>query len=98
VERCGDAVARLVSVDPHTRPLEHGDELRAVAAARGVEELPEGGGFVAVVGATGCLTRLREEAKPDAQRCPESSTLVRAVGSASRRAGSIGSPVTSSTP
>ncbi len=76
-------------------------------------EGPSERGCVAfVVTATGGLARLREQPDADAQRpfsgmsvsgmsvsdMPVPSMFVRAVGIASSRAGSIGSPVTSSTP
>ena len=80
-------------------PREHGGELGAVAGAQVVEQLPEGGGVALVVRPAGGLPGLGEQPDPDAQRAdPSVSTFVRAVGNASSRSGSIGSPVTSSMP
>ena len=91
----------LVAVHPDARGVEHTGEVGTVRRAQVVEERAEGpserGGVAFVVTATGGLARLREQPDADAQR-RSSSMFVRAVGIASRRAGSIGWPVTSSTP
>jgi hypothetical protein len=96
----------FVAVHPDACGVEHAGEVGTVRRAQVVEqraERPSERGDVAfVVTATGGLARLREQPDADAQR-PSSgvavpSMFVRAVGIASRRAGSIGSPVTSSTP
>ncbi len=101
----------FVAVHPDARGVEHAGEVGPVRRAQVVEqraESPSERGCVAfVVTATGGLARLREQPDADAQRpssgmavssMPDWVMLVRAVGIASRRAGSIGSPVTSSTP
>jgi hypothetical protein len=100
MEDSGVAVGGLVAVDPHAGVGEHGGEPVAVGGAQVVEQAAEGGGVAFVVRPAGRLAGLREQPDPDAQRAGPSSAsmLVRAVGSASRRAGSIGSPVTSSMP
>ena len=99
----------FVAVDPDARGVEHGGEVGTVRRAQVVEERAEGRGRALVVTATGGLARLREEPDADGQRSPPASgmpvsgmpvpgMLVRAVGNASRRAGSMGSPVSSSSP
>ncbi len=93
---------RLVAVHPDARGVQDGGELRAVRRAQVVEQGTERrrGAFVAfVVTASRGFARLREQQDADAQRAlPGSGMLVRAVGNASRRSGSMGSPVSSSTP
>jgi hypothetical protein len=104
VEDGGVAGDGLVAVDPDACGVEHRGELGAVARAGMGEEVAEQ--RVAVVelvgGGAGRLARLREQPQPDGQlRSPLRSsrlTFVRAVGMASRRAGSIGLPLTSSMP
>jgi hypothetical protein len=90
----------FVAVHPDARGVEHAGEVGTVRRAQVVEQRaerpPERGCVAFVVTATGGLARLREQ--PDADAQDSSWMLVRAVGIASRRAGSIGSPVTSSTP
>ena len=97
VEDGGVAGERFVAVDPHARGVEDTGELGAVGRAQVVEQRAEVGGSALVVASSCGFTRLREQPDVDAQR-PAPSMFVRAVGSASRRAGSIGSPVTSSIP
>src|SRR5438128_1788101 len=97
VEDGGVARERFVAVDPHARGVEHAGELGAVRRAQVVEQRAEIGGGAFVVAASRRFARLREQANADAQR-PAPSMFVRAVGIASRRAGSMGSPVTSSIP
>ncbi len=94
------AVGGLVAVDPDAGGVEHGGEVVAVGGAEVVEQAAEGDGVALVVRAARGLAGLGEQADPDAQRGAPSpgSTLVRAAGNASRRSGSIGSPVTSSMP
>ena len=80
-------------------PREDGGELRAVAGAQVVEQLPEGGSDALVVRPARGLPGLGEQPDLHAQGAdPSVSTFVRAVGNASSRSGSMGSPVTSSTP
>jgi hypothetical protein len=102
VEESGVAVGGFVAVDPDAGVREHGGELGPVGGAGGVEELAEGCGVELVAGTAGGFPGLGEQAQTDAQRSvPWESApamLVRAVGRASRRAGSIGWPVTSSVP
>lgn len=107
VERGGVAVEGLVAVDPDPGVRQDGGELGSVGGAGGVEELAEGGGVELVAGPAGGLAGLREQADPDRQDVVPSMSvlamfvlamLVRAAGRASRRAGSIGSPLTSSIP
>jgi hypothetical protein len=97
VEDGGVAGEGFVAVDPDARGVEHSRELGAVRRAQVVEQRAEIGGGALVVTASRRFARLREQPDADAQ-CPAPSMLVRAVGNASRRAGSIGSPVTSSIP
>ena len=98
-EKGGVAVERFVAVDPDPCSGEDGGELRPVAGAQVVEQLPERGGGTLVVRAAGSLPGLGEQPDPYAQGAdPSVSTFVRAVGIASSRAGSMGSPVTSSMP
>ena len=94
---------RLVTVDPDARGVEHGGEVGTVGRAQVVEQRAQqqgrrrGGAFV--VTPIGGLARLREEPDADGQRsAPAPGMFVRAVGSASSRAGSIGAPVSSSMP
>jgi hypothetical protein len=94
---------RLVAVDPDARVVEHRREPLAVTRTRARQQVAERGSAVELVGgAAGRLAGLREEPEPDGQLLSRPlvvvSTLVRAVGTASRRAGSIASPVTSSMP
>ncbi len=102
VQHGGIAVGGLVAVDPDAGVAEDGGEVGAVRGAGGVEELTEGGGVEVVTGAAGGFPGLGEQAQPDAQLSARSSsagaTFVRAAGIASRRAGSMGAPVTSSMP
>jgi hypothetical protein len=100
VEEGGVAVGRFVAVDPDARVVEHGGEPGAVVGAQLVEQRAQGGGVALVVRAAGGFAGLGEQPDRDAQRDASSldSMFVRAVGRASRRAGSIGSPVTSSMP
>lgn len=97
VEPGGVAVDGLVAVDPDAGVVEDGGEVGPVGRAGGGEELAERVGVELVAGTTGGFPRLREQPEPDAQRSAP-SMLVRAAGSASSRAGSIGSPVSSSVP
>ena len=94
------AVGGLVAVDPDPGVAEDGGEVVAVGGAEVVEQAAQGDGVALVVRPAGGFTGLGEQADPDAQRAALSSgaMLVRAVGNASRRSGSMGSPVTSSTP
>ena len=97
------AVGRFVAVYPHARGVEHTRELRAVAILRGREQFVQCRDVVLVTRAPGRVARLREQSEPNAQRRSSSMgrerwTFVRAAGNASSRAGSIGSPVSSSTP
>jgi hypothetical protein len=100
------AVEGFVAVHPDARGVEHAGEVGTVRRAQIVEQRAQGpserGCVAFVVTATGGLARLREQPDADAQRwssvMPCDAMFVRAVGIASRRAGSIGSPVTSSTP
>ena len=102
---------RFVAVDPHACGVEDAGEVGTVRRAQVVEQGTERQagrrGPALVVTATGGLARLREEADADAQGSssawgapepPVSGMLVRAVGNASRRAGSMGCPVSSSMP
>jgi hypothetical protein len=93
----GVAGEGIVAVDPHARGVEHAGELGTVRRAQVVEQRAEVGGGALVVTASRRFARLREQTDADAQR-PAPSMFVRAVGNASRRAGSMGSPVTSSIP
>ncbi len=89
----------FVAVHPDARGVEHVGEVGAVRRAQVVEQRAERRGRALVVTAAGGLARLREEPDADGQRsAPASGMFVRAVGSASRRAGSIGWPVSSSMP
>ena len=100
MEDGGVAVGGLVAVDPDAGVGEDGGKAVAVRGAEIVEQAAQGGGVALVVRATGGFAGLREQPDPDAQRGVPSpgSMLVRAVGIASRRAGSMGSPVSSSMP
>ena len=92
--------AGLVAVQPEAAVAEHRGEGRAVRIGRRVEERADRGnlGAVEFVDApTGGFTRRGEQPQRDGHDGGV-STLVRAVGYASSRSGSIGSPVTSSTP
>jgi hypothetical protein len=97
VQRGDVTVEGFVAVDPDAGVVEDGGERSAVPGAGGVEQLAERGGVELVAGAARGFPGLCEEPQPDAQR-PAPLMLVRAAGSASRRSGSIGSPVTSSVP
>jgi hypothetical protein len=89
----------FVTVDPDARGVEHGGEVGTVRRAQVVEQRAEGASGAFVVAPIGGLARLREEPDADGQRsAPASGMLVRAVGSASSRAGSMGWPVSSSMP
>jgi len=96
-EQGGVAVGGLVAVDPDAGVVEHNGELGSVVGAEVGEQRAEGGGVAFVVGASRRFSGLGEQPDRDAQRGAP-SMLVRAVGNASRRSGSIGSPVTSSMP
>jgi hypothetical protein len=89
VEDGGVAGEGFVAVDPDARVVEDGRELRAVGRTEVVEQRAERGGVALVVPATRGFARLREEPDVNAQR-PAPSMFVRAVGNASRRAGSMG--------
>jgi hypothetical protein len=90
----------FVAVDPDARVVEHGGEVGAVRRAEVVEQCAERRRRALVVTATRRLARLREQPDADGQRSASwmSWMLVRAVGNASRRAGSMGWPVSSSMP
>ena len=100
MEDGGVAVGGLVAVDPDAGVAEDGGKAVAVRGAEVVEQAAQGGGVALVVRATGGFAGLREQPDPDAQRGVPSpgSMFVRAVGIASRRSGSMGSPVSSSMP
>ena len=87
----------FVAVHPDTRAVEDGGELRAVRRAQVLEQRAERRGLALVGAAARGLARLREQPDADGQRASR-VTFVRAVGNASSRSGSIGSPVTSSMP
>ena len=87
----------LVTVDPDARVVEHLCELGAVRRSQVGEQCAEGRRGALVVTTPSRLARLREQPDLDAQRSLR-VMFVRGVGNASRRAGSIGSPVCSSMP
>ena len=93
----GVAVGGFVAVDPDAGVVEHNGELGSVVGAEVGEQLAERDGVAFVVGTPRRFPGLCEQPDPDAQRGAP-SMFVRAVGNASRRSGSIGSPVTSSMP
>src|SRR5438132_6129253 len=94
-EHGGWTICRIFTIDPHTGRFQDGSERHAVPTVRSVEQSVERRCFFEkelVSAAPGGFTRRGKQPQAHCHCTRLVSMFVRAVGKASRRCGSIGSP------